>query len=392
MLSRGTRPATPSVYVVTWRWSAAKVVGFATAVAAAGSCSAGGATGASPADGVLALLRDSPSAGGRRTEGDDPFEVWICHVPADATASIYGGLPLRLPLTPAAVTAVVAASVPAYFDALSHGKYRPVFTAGGEVTIGRDDQPQACVDAAIAGAGPAAEAVLVVADAEHGADQAGGFGTGGQPCPPAAPCAVGSTRRAAYVGASDFHPDWGDRPPMDLVEHEIGHTLGWVHSGTDDAGNYRSGLDVMSNSAAAREADPSRRDAPGTLAVNLYLAGWLPAGDVAVAFGTADVTLAPSLGDEGTRLVVFEGHDGELYSVELFANVGIDDHLLQSGVGVHRIEIVNGSITRIEPVLGDPPEGALMLPGAQIWITNEWSVTVRDGWQVRIVDETRLPI
>ena len=57
MLSRGTRPATPSVYVVTWRWSAAKVVGFATAVAAAGSCSAGGATGASPADGVLALLR-----------------------------------------------------------------------------------------------------------------------------------------------------------------------------------------------------------------------------------------------------------------------------------------------------------------------------------------------
>ena len=145
MLSRGTRPATPSVYVVTWRWSAAKVVGFATAVAAAGSCSAGGATGASPADGVLALLRDSPSAGGRRTEGDDPFEVWICHVPADATASIYGGLPLRLPLTPAAVTAVVAASVPAYFDALSHGEYRPVFTAGGEVTIGRDDQPQACV-------------------------------------------------------------------------------------------------------------------------------------------------------------------------------------------------------------------------------------------------------
>lgn len=362
---------------------------MAAAWVAVASCG-GGARGPSPGDGVLAPLLATPSAGGWRTQGDDPFEVWVCHVPADTTAAIYGGLPLRLPLTPVAVTAAVAARVPAYFDELSHGAYRPVFTAGGEVTIGRDDQPQACVDAAIAAAGPAAEAVLVVADAEHGADQAGGFGTGGDPCPSAGACAVALSRRAAYVGASDFHADWGDQPPMDLVEHEIGHTLGWVHSGTDAAGRYLSGLDVMSNSAAPREADPARRDAPGTLAVNLFLAGWLPTADVEVAWSVADVQLAPSIGGKGTRVVVVQGHDGALYTVELFAKAGLDDHLDRSGVGVHRIEVVNGAIVSIEPALGAAHDGPVVLPGEQVWFTDEWSVTVGDDWKVHLVDETTL--
>ena len=360
----------------------------AVALAAAGpimSCGDAEPT-PSPHEGeVLDRLLATPSAGGWRTQGDDPFEVWVCHVSADSTAAIYGGLPLRLALTPATVTAAVAARVPAYFDELSHGRYRPVFSAGGEVTIGRDDEPQACIDSVIAGAGSAAHAVLVVADAEHGADQPGGFGSGGDPCPTAGPCAVALSRRAAYVGASDFHPDWGDDEPMDLVEHEIGHTLGWVHSGTDDAGNYLSGLDVMSNSAAPRAVDPARRDGPGTLALNLFLAGWLPAGDVWIVRGSADVELSPSIGDSGTRLVVLERPGGSIVTIELFADEGLDDHLPAAGVGVHVIELASGAITSITPALGTPPEDSLLHPGETHSSPDGWSVTVHDGWKIHIV-------
>lgn len=341
----------------------------------------------SPHEGaVLDELLATPSAGGWRTQGDDPFEVWVCHVPLDSTATVYGGIPLRLPLTPTTVTAAVAARVPAYFDELSHGRYRPVFTAGGEVTIGRDDEPQACIDAAIAGSGPAAHAVLVVADAEHGADQPGGFGSGGDRCPTAGPCAVALSRRAAYVGASDFHPDWDGDKPMDLIEHEIGHTLGWVHSGADEAGDYLSGLDVMSNSAAPRAIDPARRDGPGTLALNLFLAGWLPADDVRIVRGTDDARLSPSIGDDGTRLVLLERPDGTILTIELFAAEGLDDHLPATGVGVHVVEMAGGAITAITPALGDPPEDELLHPGDLHTSADDWSVTVTDDWEVHVVD------
>ena len=73
--------------------------------------------------------------------------------------------------------------------------------------------------------------MLAVADAEHAADQPGGIGSGGDTHRAEAPASA--ARRWAYVGANDFSADWGDDPPMDLVEHELGHTLGWVHSGTD---------------------------------------------------------------------------------------------------------------------------------------------------------------
>ena len=341
-----------------------------------------------PATGALAALLASPSAGGWRSTGDDPFEVWVCHVPADTTAAIYGGLPLRLPLTPASVTQVVNAHVSPYFEQLSHGQYRPVFSVGGEVTIAAADEPQACVDAAIAGAGPGAEAVLVVADAEHVADRPGGFGSGGDPCPTQAGCPAAVSLRAAYVGANDFGPEWADAPPMDLAEHEIGHTLGWVHSAVDDAGRYLSGLDVMSNSAAPREADPARRDAPATLAVNLLLAGWLPADDVVdVASGTVDATLAPSAGASGTRMVVLDRVGGPMYTIELLTDEGLDDHLPVGGVAVHEVDLADGSIARIVPMVGEPPYTDLLQPG-EVFRVAGWELTVDANWTVHVIDRT----
>ncbi|MDO9173933.1 MAG: hypothetical protein Q7V62_03950, partial [Actinomycetota bacterium] len=216
------------------------------------ACTGGGASNGTSTTAVSTVVTAEPELDGLlaitepgrwRSTGDDRFEVWICHVPQDATAAIYGGLPLRLALTPEQVTSVVAEHVTPYFETLSHGRYRPVFVAGGEATLAVDDEPQACVDEAIAGAAADTRAVLVVADAEHGADQKGGFGSGGGACPSDSPCAVAESRRFAYVGASDFHPDWGDAPPMDLVQHEIGHTIGWEHSALGPAGEYLGALD-----------------------------------------------------------------------------------------------------------------------------------------------------
>ena len=343
-----------------------------------------------PVGGALASLLASSSAGGWRTLGDDAFEVWVCHVPADTTAAIYGGLPLRLPLTPTAVTEVVSARVQSYFAQLSHGQYRPVFSAGGEVTIAPDDEPQACVDAAIAGAGDNAEAVLVVADAEHDADHPGGFGSGGDPCPTEAPCPVFISRRAAYVGANDFGPEWANAPPLDLVEHEIGHTLGWVHSGIDEAGRYLSGLDLMSNSAAPREVDPTRRDAPGTLAVNLLLAGWLPAADVVeLASGEVDVTLAPSSGELGTRMIVLDRGGGPVYTVELLTDDGLDGHLPAAGVAVHEVGLADGSILQIVPMIGEPPYTDLLQPGER-YVVDGWEIGVDADFIVHLLDQSTL--
>jgi hypothetical protein len=335
-----------------------------------------------PQSAALAGLLATPSAGGPRTIGDDRIEVWVCHVPPDSTAIMFGGLPLRLPLTPQGVTDVVSARVPAYFDELSHGQYRPVFSAGGEVTLAAGDEPQVCVDAAIAAAAPETDAVLVVADAEDANDQPGGFGSGGNPCPAGRACSVATTRRAAYVGASDFHPDWGNEPPMDLVEHEIGHTLGWVHSGVDEVGAYLSGLDVMSNSAAPREVDDTRRDAPGTLAINLFLAGWLPASDVVVATQAAEATLSPSTGGSGTRLLLLDDGNGLLYSVELLTADGLNDHLAADGIAVHRLQIVDGVISSIAPMIGAAPFTALLQPGTDV--LGGWELSVADDWTVTV--------
>ena len=355
-------------------------------VAALAACGDGTSTKhgdtASASRTVLAPLTALAETGAWRATGDDLFEVWICHVPVDSTAAIYGGLPLRLPLTPEGVAAIVEARVPKYFDMLSHGRYRPSFTAGGEVSLGTNDGPQSCVDQAVAGAGPDTRAVLVVADAEHAVDQPGGFGSGGDPCPDATPCPVAQTHRSAYVGASDFHPDWVDDPPMDLVEHEIGHTLGWVHSGVDAVGAYLSALDVMSNSAAPRDVDPARRDGPDTLAVNRLLAGWLTVDDVWVAPATGGkVTLSPSTGDDGTRLALVALGGGRFISAELLTADGLDAHLPTPGIAVHLITVTDGVLQPIEPRVGDPPYTALLQAGSSV---------VVEGWRVQAIAPGRV--
>ncbi|MFZ9627719.1 MAG: hypothetical protein ACO3C1_00045 [Ilumatobacteraceae bacterium] len=323
----------------------------------------------------------------------DVIEVWVCDVPADSTAAVYGGLPLRFDLDPAQLAATFDDGVAGYFSSISHLQYTQSFTPGGTVSMGRDDDYVACVDAAIAGARLDTTVVLAVATAEHAPGSPGGFGQPGRGCTDRSTgeCDVAESRRYAYVGASDFGPQWADNPPLDLVEHELGHTLGWVHSGVDPvSGDYLSALDVMSNSAAPRDVDRSRRDAPDTLGVHRLVAGWLRGVEVSAVDDAVTATLSPSnvwLTDVtaaavGTRLLVLRIDDTSFLTVELFVATGHDSHLPSTGVAVHRVRCRDDDPTVIESI--DPITPGGVLPFTDL-LQSKGSLTT-DGWTIEVVE------
>jgi hypothetical protein len=319
------------------------------------------------------------------TNGDDPWDVYVCHVPPNSQSLVYAGLPLRLSFTPEELAGALNERVSTYFNTLSHGAYRPRFTGVGEVSIGANDEPQACVDLALAADRGKAQGVIAIADAEHNATAPGGFANPGSACA-GLPCIASTTRRSAYVGAADFNPQWAGQPPMDLVEHEIGHALGWPHSGFDESQSQpeQSGLDVMSNSAAPRDVDPGRRDAPDTLAVNRLSAGWLPRSAVHVVSSAGDtVELSASTGRSGTRLAVIALDDHRFITVELLTAEGFDDHLPASGIAVHLIDGADADRSQT-PLVGPAPYTDLLTAGETL-TTNGWSISVAPGWRVTVL-------
>jgi hypothetical protein len=346
-------------------------------LAAAGSMvvAACGSDASEPSSTAYDRVVGAARPGQWRSIGADTVEVWVCHVHPAATAPLYGGLALRVPMAPATLAALFQQRVSRYFHTISHGLYEPTFVPGGEVTMGIDDDQQDCIDDAIAGAADTTRVVLAVADAEHAADQPGGMGSGGDVVPvTSAPVSV--TRRYAYVGAADFdRGTWGDDPPFDLVEHELGHTLGLVHSGLSLNGDYLSALDLMSNSAAPRDTQPARRDGPDLIAIHRAVAGWLPASGVTLADGAVSATLTPSTGDSGIRLLVLPVDNGAFLTVELLTVAGYDDHLPVAGIAVHRVSVDGDAITAIDPLTGNAPFTELVQPGAEL-VTDGWTVTV----------------
>lgn len=325
-----------------------------------------------------------------RSTGIDTFQVFVCRVPAATSVPLYGGLPDRRTFTAADVVTALGNDVGDYFHSISSGAYRPEFEAGGDITMSATDTPERCARAAIAKAAPSARAVLLVADAEHAARQPGGLGSAGVPCPEGTSggCPVAQSQRWAYVGAADFAPNRIARPPLDLIEHEIGHTLGWVHSGsaaaTSAEGVYDSALDLMSNSAAPRATDPTRRDGPDTLAIDRLVAGWLRLDRVVAVTNEGDVRLTPSNSrtvDQngepitGHFVVLLPVDRSDFLTVEWLDNGGYNSHLPAGGVAVHSVSSKRGELYRVVPQFGAPPFDRLLQDGDRV-VTRGWTIAV----------------
>ena len=317
----------------------------------------------------------------------EAIQVFVCAVPFPTSDPLYGDLQLRLDLDPTTIAAQMQRHVSLYYRALSNGAYRPDFVAGETLTMTTEETHDQCVEDAVDASSPEAAAVLVVANAENLATGPGGWGRPGTPCA-ATFCSAASTRRAVYVGASDFHPDNGAVPLLDLIEHEIGHTLDLPHSG-DTSARYDSVLDVMSNSAAPRDVQPERKNAQDTIAVNRVALGWIPDDDVAVA-GPAGGTymLSPSAGPAGRRVVFVPLGDLIFLTVEYLAGTGFDAFLPSGGIAVHRIDEsptvcempVAGACVGIDrqqlTVGSTPPHRDLLATAGASWTVDGWRITL----------------
>ena len=332
--------------------------------------------------------------------GVDRWEVAICRIPDDVRDQTYATDAER----PAWDTATIVArlkGVTEYFERWSHGRLLIEWIAADDVVIDADENAVDCVDRALDRSSTSTNGVLVVADAQHDVDAPGGWGRRGERC--TRPCAAAKSRRSAYVGGSDFATYWGDDPPLDLIEHEIGHAFGWPHSassaGIGDNHVYDSYLDVMSNSAAPRNVDPTRRHAPGVLAFDAWTSGWLD--DDEIAFFSLDRlregdwqdavrlvasdTSPPIDGRMHVRLLVVDAGD-DLLTVELLADRGDNDHLEASGAAIHRLvfdsSAPEGRWQVVQPVGAD---GSLVLAANRTWSDEESGLAVRIG---EIFDET----
>ena len=314
-----------------------------------------------------------------RARGEDVWEVAICRIPIGATDPLYAELDDRMEYGADQIVEQLA-PVSEYYERWSGGHYTVRFVpTAADVSVLTTETSQQCVDRALGRSSPDAQGVLVVSDAQHAEGFEGGRGGPGTACDD--DCSAKVTRRYVYVGASDFMSVWEGEPPLDLIEHELGHGLDWPHSSLSaeslDGVVYDSPYDLMSNSAASRETDATLRHGPGILVVNLLAAGWIDPERVVRWWPDEDSRVIDIVSrsrlSSSEPIAVAVPIDGTTFaSVELVEATGDDAFHDGDFVLVHRIKVVGaaGFDRRQYLVSGELREG------------EEWT---GDGFTVRVL-------
>lgn len=262
------------------------------------------------------------------TLGRDTWEVAICRIPAEHDSALYAdGALTYLGTAQQIVTSLEA--VTQYFSRWSMGRYRIEFEAAERDVEPTYGDPETCLDGALAQSRSESDGVLVVADLQHREGRNGGSGTWGAEC--TGNCPARRTRRSVYLGASDFVGLDGARVRVDLVEHEIGHALGWPHS--TRRSEYDNVVDLMSDSDAPYRSDAATIDGPGVLAFNRYVSGWLDREPLIV-----DPTRGDPIDIAVDDLALVAVSDTAMLSIEFIEAVGDYSFLDSSGIAVHLIE------------------------------------------------------
>lgn len=285
------------------------------------ACSSDDSIGGRSEDVVQHLIRTDSSP----HVGPDVWQTFVCRIPETHDGDLYDMSGVRLIESAEWIMAQLE-PVTGYFERWSNGRYVVEFRVGGEVEVDVGGAEE-CVDAALDRSAEGVDGVLVVADAQHREDRVGGWGRGGHQCDD--PCSVRESKRAIYLGAADFVADFP--VVLDLVEHEFGHALEWPHSFRNRP--YDSGIDVMSDSAAPRRVDEARVHAPGVLAFNRYLSGWMEIDPLVV-----DSAAGGSVDLDPARFALLKTASSRAISVEVIDNVFDNSHLDSGGVAVHLVD------------------------------------------------------
>ncbi len=312
--------------------------------------------------------------------GDDVWEVWVCDT---ATGSVS--------VTPADVTAVLNAEVAPYYRWLSEEAYQPVFRSGGTVMEG-----SGCTNAVADRVTSDPNGVIIITDKPSN----GGSAQSGIWCPyeglcPASPEEFPDNFRSVTLGA---HAVVGPNPRLVTVIHELGHTIHFGHSfsGTTTGiwAEYDNPIDVMSKAG-------DRTRLMGTLALNRYIAGWIPTDQVAVV-DTPGLFTISAIGGGATKLLfVQNGEQGWYTTIDVRVTDGYDASLPRAGVTVHtldqRAEACGSALPcfglsrRVSqwPALGDT-DGHLLEVGDQQSLPNGWILSVEgrvgDSFVVNLLD------